>query len=248
MWVIAGRELRSLFASPLAWLLLGVSQFLLAWWFLLLVDRYQQQYQPLLVKVASPLGVTDLVIAPFFSSLPLLMVLLLMVALLAMRLLAEERRGGTLPLLLSAPLSATQIVLGKYLGGLGFLALLVLLWLLMPLSLGLATGIDLARVAAMGLGLLGLSAALLALALYISSLNGQPAAAAAGAFGAGLLLMLLGRGVSADGLLQYLGVLDHYERFLHGLVASVDLVYFLLLIVGFLGFTVRRLDALRLQG
>ncbi|KAB7627353.1 ABC transporter permease [Alkalilimnicola sp. S0819] len=247
MYAILARELRSLFASPLAWLILGSTQFALAWWFMLLVDQYEQDYQPLLGGLNSPLGVTDLVVAPFFSGLPLLAVLLLMVALLAMRLLAEERRSGTLPLLLSSPVSGTGIVLGKYLGGLAFLALLVLLWSLMPLSLLLVTGLDVARVLAMMLGLLLLAAALLAPALYLSSLSEQPAGAAAASFVLSLMLLMLGQGAGGEGALSYLGALGHYQGFTRGVVASPALAYYLLLIVGFLGFTVRRLDALRLQ-
>jgi ABC-2 type transport system permease protein len=249
--VIAARELRSLFASPLAWSLLGVTQFLLAWRFLQLLDEFQLHLQPLLVQVNSPLGVTDLVVVRFLGDPALLMLLLLVIAVLAMRLLAEERRSGTLALLFSSPVSATQIVLGKYLGGLAFVLILVGLWSLMPLSLLLGSELDLGRLAAALLGLSLLAAGLTAVATYLSSLSAHPGAAAVAAFGAGLLLMLMhwGAGVADGGgsAFEYLSSLRHYDDLLTGTVSSVNLIYFALLIVGFLGFTVRRLDALRVQ-
>lgn len=243
---IARREFRALFATPLPWLFLALGQFLLAWLFLTLVEQYQTSYQPLLVKLDAGLGATDLVAVPFLADPRLLMLLLLAAALLAMRLLAEERRQQTLPLLLAAPVSATEIVLGKYLGALALGLLLVALWGGLPLTLLLGTGLDLGRLLAAPLGLALLVASLLAFALWVSALASQPAAAAAATFGGGLLLMLLQRD-GGQGILAYLGLLSHYERFLRGEVAVAALAFHGVLITGFLALTVRRLDALRVQ-
>ncbi|RFA30068.1 hypothetical protein CAI21_07625 [Alkalilimnicola ehrlichii] len=251
MFAIAGREFRSLFASPLAWALLAVTQFLLAWRFLQLVDEFQLYLEPLLVQVNSPLGVTDLVVARFLGDPTLLMLLLLVLGVLAMRLITEERRSGTLQLLFSSPITATEIVLGKYLGALGFVAVLLSLWVLMPLSLMLGTSLDLARLAAAAVGLGLMAAALLAAATYISCLTVQPGVAAVGTFGIGLLFMLFhyGAGATADNsaVFEYLSSLSHYDNLLTGSVQSSSLAYFALLIIGFLAFAVRRLDALRVQ-
>ena len=246
--LIAARELRALFASPLAWGVLGLSQFVLAWRFLQLVDEYQRHYQPLLAGLETAYGVTELVAARFLGDAVPLMFLLLLAALLAMRAIAEERRAGSLPLLLAAPVSSTEIVLGKYLGNLCFLLIALALWALMPFSLQLGTALDVGRLAAGLFGLALLGAALLAVAIWASSLTAQPGLAAAVTFALGLLLMLLhlgGRG--EDNLFQYLGSLPHYDQFLAGRVHSTALSYFLLLVLGFLGFAVRRLDASRVQ-
>jgi len=245
---IAGREFKALFATPLPWILLALSQALLAWVFLSQVEAYQTQYQPLLATLGSGYGATELVVAVFLGDARLLVLLLLTVALLAMRLLAEERQGHTLPLLLAAPVSSLQLVLGKYLGGLAFVAVALLLWAAMPLSLLLGTALDLGRLAAALLGLALLAAALLALALWASALTARPGIAALVSFVAGLLLMALNRGAAGEaGALEYLGLLGHYQPFLQGWVNSADLAYFLLLIVAFLALAVRRLDALRVQ-
>lgn len=243
---IASREFRALFATPLAWVFLALGQFLLAWLLLALVEQYQQQYQPLLVKLNASLGATDLVIVPFLADPRLLMLLLLATALLAMRLLAEERRDQTLPLLLAAPISSSEIILGKYLGALGFALLLVLLWGGMLFGLQLGTQLDVGRIMAALLGLFLLSASLFALALWVSAWSGQPAVAAVAAFAGGLLLMLLQQSASS-GVVGYLSLLSHYQGFLRGQIRLADLVFFALVISGFLAFAIRRLDALRVQ-
>lgn len=251
MLAIARREFAGLFATPTAWLFIGLCQGLLAWVFLRLVEEFQLQYQPLLVKLNSSYGATDLIAMRFLGDPRLLILLLLAAALLAMRLLAEERRGGTLPLLLAAPVSSREIVLGKFLGGLGFLLVLLLLWTAMPLSLVVATGLDFGKLAAAFLGLALLAAALLALALWISAWTAQPALAALGVFIAGLFLMVLQHGGALSGegagVLNYLSLLTHLDGFLRGAVASADLAYYLLLTGGLLALAVRRLDALRVQ-
>ncbi len=243
---IAGRELRSLFLSPLAWVLLAVVQLILAYLFLAQLEVYLN-LQPRLAALEGAPGATDLIVAPLLADAAV--VLLLVVPLVTMRLLSEERRAGTLELLLSAPVSMTEIVLGKYLGALAFLLIMLLLLALMPLSLLAAGGLDLGKLAAGLLGLALLAAAFAAAGLFLSSLTAQPAAAAAGTFGL-LLLLWLGdwsaRGGGGDELVRYLALLSHYEPLLRGLVRSVDLAYFALFVLTFLVLSIRRLDAERL--
>jgi len=90
-----------------------------------------------------------------------------------MRLFSEERRSGSLDLLLSAPASLTEIVLGKFFGLVGFMLVLLGLVALMPLSLAFATPLDLGRVAAGVLGLFLIMSAFGAAGLFMSSLTDQ---------------------------------------------------------------------------
>lgn len=241
---IAARDFLALLRTPVGWLLAAVSQGVLAWWYLLLLDRYRGQYEPALVSSGSRLGVADLVVAPFLGGLPLLAMLLLATAVLGMRAFAEERRSGALALLLAAPRSAAALALGKYLGALAFLTVLLLLWALMPLSLMLGTHLDPGRLAAALLGLWLAGASLLAIAVLISAATEQPGAAAAGAFAAGLLLLLVGRNPDA-GALGWLGLTGHYRGFLDGVVAAGDLAYFALLTVTALALAAWQVGGLR---
>lgn len=247
---IAARELRSLFLSPLAWSILAVVQFILAYLFLGQVDVYIQ-VQPQLATMESPPGITEVIVAPLLSSATI--ILLLVVPLVTMRLISEERRNRTLPLLFSAPLSMTEIVLGKYLGILTFFAILLFLIALMPLSLLLVGTLDLGLFAS---GLLGLGLMLSAFAaagLFMSTLTNQPTIAAVSSFGLLLLLWLIdwagnsmGQNQSSQ-LFSYLSLQHHYLSMLKGLFNSSDVIYYLLFIFTFLVLSIRRLDADRLQ-
>jgi ABC-2 type transport system permease protein len=142
-------------------------------------------------------------------------------------------------------------VLGKYLGVLGFFLVILAMLTLMPLSLLTGSALDLGKLAACALGLALVLAAFSAVGVYMSSLTEQPVIAAVTSFGLLLLLLLLDRG-SLPGdevnVLGYLSMLTHYEPLLKGLINSTDVIYYLLTTVLFLGFTIRRLDAMRLQG
>ncbi len=240
---LAAHELRSLFLSPLAWVILAVVQFILAWIFLAQLDLYME-LQPQLATMEHPPGITELLVTPLYSSATLLM--MLVVPLLSMRLLSEERRARTLPLLLSAPITISQIVLGKYLGLLGFLLLMVLLSSLMPLSLLTAGRLDLGLLAANLLGLSLMLAAFAAASLYISALTQQPVVAAVGSFGLLLLLWIIDWS-GGEGVLGWLSLQGHYQALLQGLFSSADVAYYLLFITTFIVLAIRRLDAERLQ-
>ena len=114
--VIAAREWRGLFLSPLAWTLLAVTQTLLAWIFIILVNDFQNMQGQLAGLEHAP-GVTDLVIAPLFRVAA--WALLLPTPLLTMRLFSEERRTGTLDLLLSSEASGLNAP-GTINGGFNF--------------------------------------------------------------------------------------------------------------------------------
>ncbi|MCL5669310.1 MAG: ABC-2 transporter permease, partial [Gammaproteobacteria bacterium] len=148
--IIAARELKSLFLSPLAWTILAVVQIILAWLFLVQLDQFAALQSQLAARPGAP-GLTDLVVAPLFASAAT--VLLLVTPLLTMRVMSEERRQHTLTLLFSMPLSMTEIVLGKYLGLLALLGIMLAMIALMPLSLLLGGALDSGQFAAGVLGL-----------------------------------------------------------------------------------------------
>lgn len=248
IFTIAGRELRSLFLSPLAWTILGVVQFIYAYMFLSQVDTFLALQSRLATIDGAP-GVVDIVVAPLFANAAVL--LLLITPLITMRVLSEERRNHTLSLLFSAPVSMTEIIVGKYLGVLAFILILIGMLALMPLSLLVGTDLDLGKLAAGLLGLTLVVSAFTAIGIFMSSLTEQPTVAAISTFGLLLLLWILdwagSTGMPSGGLLGYLSVLHHYEPLLKGLFSSADVIYYLLVIALFLVFSIRRLDADRLQ-
>lgn len=246
---IAAKELKSLFLSPLAWVVLAVVQFLLAYFFLLQVDQYLA-IQPRLAAMEGAPGITDMIVAPLFGNAAIIM--LLVAPLVTMRLISEERRNGTLGLLTSAPITPTQIVLGKYLGIIAFFGVMLALAALMPLSLLLGGSLDFGKFLGGLLGIGLLVTAFAAAGLFMSSLTNQPTIAAVASFGLLLLLWIIdwaARGRAApEGVLGYLSVMGHYEPLLRGMFNTTDVVYYVLFIAVFLALAVRRLEAERLGG
>lgn len=246
IFTIAAKELKTLFSSPLAWIILAGLQFILAYFFLIRIDAFLA-VQSQLVVFANPPGLTELVVAPLFGYGAL--VLMLAVPLLSMRLIAEERRNQTLALFLSAPVSITEIVLGKFVGLMAFLVLFIGLNTLMSLSLYAGATIDLGMLAGNLLGLFLLAASFASLGLFISSLTAHPIIAALGSLGALLALWVVNLAArDPDSWLHTLSLLKHFESFNRGLISTADIGYLVLFTIFFLVLTIRRLDNVRLRG
>ena len=244
--LLALRELRSLFAMPSTWLILAVLQFILAWFFLARLQAFLE-IQPQLAQLANPPGVTATVAAPMFNTAALL--LMMLVPMFTMRLIAEERRNQTFTLLLSAPLSGLHIVLGKFLGLLIFLAVLMSGVVLMLYSLALGTALDQGLLLSNILGLFLLTASYIALGLYISALTAQPVIAAIGTLAVliGLWLADIGT-VAEDSPWHSISPLNHFQNFNNGLLDSSDAAFFVLFTTAFLVLTVKRLQNNRVYG
>ncbi len=248
IFTIARLELMRLFLSPLAWSILAAVQLILAFMFLSHLEYFGLVQTQLLGLEQAP-GLTEIMVAPLFGNAAV--VLLLVVPLVSMRLVSDERRARTLTLLTSAPLSMTEIVLGKYLGLVGFLVLLLALILLMPLSLLLGGGLDYGVLLSGVLGLALLLAGFAAVGLFMSTLTQHQTVAAVSSFGVLLLFWILdwaGAGAGGASALAYLSLLNHYEPFLKGVFDSGDAVYHALFIATFLTLAVRRLEMDRLGG
>ncbi len=255
IFTIAGKDLKALFTSPIAWVVLTFVQLIVGYGFLKRFDEFME-VQKQLLQLASPPGFTELVAVPTFATTAAIM--LFAVPLLAMRLIAEERRNQTMVLLTSAPISILDIVLGKFLALLGMLLIILALVALMPLSLSGATKLDYRLIGSIVLGLTLMAAAFSAVSLYVSSLTTHPIVAALGAFGALMAMVLMGENVADNLQTRGLGVLatfaqvfspvKNFEPLGKGVIDSYAIACLVLLTVLFLAFTVRQLEARRLRG
>jgi ABC-2 type transport system permease protein len=244
--LLAMRELRSLFAMPSSWFILAVLQFIFAWFFLARLEAFLE-VQPQLAQLANPPGVTATVAAPIFNTVALL--LMMLVPMFTMRLIAEERRNQTFTLLLSSPLSGLHIVLGKFLGLLIFLVVLMTGVPLMLYTLALGTALDHGLLLSNMLGLLLLTASYIALGLYISALTAQPIIAAIGAFAVLIGLWLADIGAVAENSPWHsISPLNHFQNFNNGLLDSRDAAFFVLFTTAFLALTIKRLHNNRRYG
>ncbi len=237
---IAGNELRRIFVSPLAWAVLAVVQLILGFVFINLLIDYARN-----AEFADQFtGVADYMGGGLYGFATI--VLLLVVPLMTMRVFSEERRSGSLTLLLSSPASLIEIVLGKFLGLAGFLLALLVLLALMPLSLLPGTDLDLGRIGAGLLGLLLMMLAFGAAGLFVSSLTREPTIAAVGGFGLLLLVWLIQilsyQEIPFAGVFGYLSLISHFDSLRRGIFNTGDVAYYVLFIAFFLWLTVQRLD------
>jgi ABC-2 type transport system permease protein len=245
--VLAGKELRRLFASPLAWVILACLQVLFAFFFLLgLRAFFDTQAQMSMMQGQAAPGFTAYIVEPPFGVARI--VLLMVIPLLSMRLISEERRNQTMTFLMSSPLSITQIVIGKFLAIVAFLGAAVGLLTVMSLSLYTAGKLDHGLLIGNVLGMLLLTGSFAAVGLYLSSLTAQPIIAVVGTYAVLLGLWLIDAGAGDPGSpLHALSMIKHYDNFSRGIVALNDVVYYVVVIVLFLLLSIRRLDADRLR-
>lgn len=221
VWTIASREFKLYFASPAAYLVAFMMLLILGLIFYANILAAMVQGSPPGIQVI--LG-------------PLTTILLFATPAITMRLLAEEQRLGTMELLLTAPVRDWELVVGKWLGGFLFMvAILALTWLY-PIFLNriVDPGIDQGPLLTGYLGIVLLTAALVAIGVAISSLFSNQIAVFFLTLGVFLVFWLLSMPTQAMGagaggeLLRYLDLSEHFYNTLYrGIIDLTDIVYYL---------------------
>ena len=244
---VARKELKSLFASPMGWIILALLMLAFGSFYLQGVNNYFDVMSGS-IRPAERVGVTIFVGQTVYGIASFLM--LFAVPLLSMGLISGERKSQTLPFLFSAPISLAEIVVGKFLGLIIFLSILVVYILLMLSTLNIWADIDFGYLLSNSLGLILLAASFSALGIYFSSLTSQPIVAAILSFIALFALMGLDKffGSQPNHWFGYISLMKHFQSFSRGIIDSKDIIYFILFITTFLVLTVRRLDSDRLRG
>ena len=250
---IAGRELRSIFASPIAYVVMTGFLLLGGWFFFNLLARFN-----LLVTMYSSfqggaeamerLNVNDFVLAPLFHNLSVVLVIL--VPMITMRGFAEEKRAGTYELLLTSPVGTGEIVIGKFVGVVAFIAVMIALTSIYGLILWIYGNPELGIMLSGYLGLLLLAVTFVTIGLFASSLTENQIIAAV----TGLVMLLLlfviawpadSAGEILGGVLRYVSVTEHFADMIKGVIDTKSLVYFATMIVGWLFLTQRSVESIR---
>lgn len=245
---VAHSEWRRLWVRPFAWTLAAAVLAWLGWQFVLALAQFLAAQVKLAALSDGP-GYTDLVAVPLLAQFAQLA--LLLVPLMTMQLIAGERRAGTLPLLFAAGLSPLRIVLGKYAAVLGWLLLVLLLTLAMPLALAHVTAPDWGKLAAATLGVALTLAALAAIGVACSAYASHPALAAASALVVTLALWAVNLGAQAGGIaggvLNWLALPSHLQPMWRGIVSTADIAWFAIVAVLALALATHRLAAERVR-
>jgi ABC-2 type transport system permease protein len=249
---IAGRELRAYFASPIAYIVIGLFAALYGAFFVLYLFLFVEQSMRMgAMGMGGPVNVNQMMLRPLLGNMAVVM--LFMLPMLTMRTYAEEKRAGTFELLLTSPLTDVQIVLGKFLGALAVFALMLLVSSLNMLLLFAWGAPEWKQLASSYLGLLLMGGSFIALGLFLSSLTRSQVVAGAATFAIALLLWIVSWfGESGSETVRtvtsFLSVIEHYEDFSKGVIDTKHLAYYLSFIVFGLFLTVRSVDSERWRG
>jgi ABC-2 type transport system permease protein len=230
---IVRKELQSLFVSPIAYVVLAVFFGVSGYFFYIILSFYVEQAAARQFGPAPfPMDIPTVVMESFLGVLST--ILLFLLPMVTMGVFAEERKRGTMELLLTSPITHLQLILGKFTG-----VFLFLVVMLVPavLNILLLTVYSDPRPSASPylVGLLGallLGGSLLAVGVFISSLTENQIVAAATTFGVFIILWVLDAAAAAsttlwNETLRYLSVLNHYEDFTKGILDTRHVVFYL---------------------
>lgn len=253
IWPVFKKEMRLYFTSPVAWVIMTIFLLIAGYFFYSIFAFFtmasmQSAMNP---SMAGQLNVTDSVMRPLFSNLSV--ILLLLLPMVTMRLFAEERRSGTIELLLTYPVRDGAVLLGKYLAAFALYAIMIALTLVYPLIIFYFARLEWGAVLTGYVGLLLMGAAFLAVGLFASSLTENQIVASITTFGILLMFWVLGWSADYAGgtlgkVLQHLSLIEHNDSFSKGVFETKDIVYYVNFTVLALFLTLRSLETRRWKG
>ena len=252
IWPIFKKEMRLYFTSPVAWVIMAVFLFIAGYFFYSIFNYYARvSMQSAMNPMGGGMNVTDGVLRPLFSNFSV--ILLLMMPLLTMRLFAEERRSGTIELLLTYPVRDGAVLLGKFLAAFALYALMIGLTLLYPAIVWYFAPLEWGPILTGYVGLLLMGATFIAVGVFASSLTENQIVAALVSFL--ILLMFWVVGWSADfanpalsRVLQHLSLTEHNESFAKGVFETKDIIFYVNFTLVALFLALRSLESRRWRG
>jgi gliding motility-associated transport system permease protein len=247
------KEMRLYFGSPVAYVIFAFFLLISGWFFSQIFLYYSDISMRSFIQpgMGQNLNITENVMRPLLTNMSV--VLLFFMPMVTMRLFAEEKKSGTIELLLTYPVRDGEVLAGKYVAALVLYMLLLVLTLLYPGIIAYFTRVEWGPIASGYLGLVLTGGTFLAVGLLISSLTENQIVAGFGTFGVLLGFWIIGWGSEFAGgnfrsVLQYLSITEHMDTFSRGLVDTRDLVYYASAIALALFLTLRSLESKRWRG
>lgn len=249
---IAQKELRSYFASPIAYVIIGAFAFLFGYFYVAILGFFLRQSMQMVQMGGPPTAnMNEMLIRPLMQNVTVL--ILFVLPMITMRTYSEEKRSGTMELLLTAPLTDVQIVLGKFLGAMALYIVMLSVTIIHIAILFIYGSPEWKPIATSYLGLLLLGGSFISLGLFISSLTKNQIVAVMITFAVFLFLWIITwigslSGSTASAIASYLSIVDHGEDFWKGVIDTTHLVYYLSFIAFGLFLTVKSVDSERWRG
>ena len=250
---IAQKELKGYFASPIAYVVIGLYALMFGFFFYSLVSFFDRQSMQMMAMGggAPPVNINEQLIRPVFLN--AMVIFLFVLPMITMRTYSEEKRSGTIELLLTAPLTDLQIITGKFLGAMGLYAAMLAVTLIHLGLLYWAGSPEWIPIATTYLGLLLMGGCFISIGLLISSLTKNQIVAVMATFTVFLMLWVINwiasfMGPTAQAVLNYMSITDHLDDFTRGVIDTKHLVYYVSFIAFGLFLTARSVDTERWRG
>ena len=250
---IADKELRSYFASPIAYIMIGLFSLLFGvFFYLYLVAFVQQSEQMMQFGGGSAPNINQMMIGGLFQNTAV--IILFMMPMITMRTYSEEKRSGTIELLLTSPLTDLEIIVGKFIGAMGLYMAMLLVTMIYIGILFIYGNPEWRPIAAGYIGLLLMGGTFISLGLFLSSVTKNQIVAGFLTFGTFLLLWVIGWFGDNSGspltqsIVKGLSITEHFSDFARGIVDSYHVVYYLSFITFGLFLTAKSVDMERWRG
>jgi gliding motility-associated transport system permease protein len=248
---IAGKEMRSYFASPIAYIIIGLFALLFGWFFYVYLHVFVEQSQRMAMMGGGNVNVNEQMIRGVLQNAAV--IILFVMPMITMRTYSEEKRSGTIELLLTSPLTDIEIIVGKFLGAMGlFCAMLVVTMVDVAILFRLGNP-EWRPIAAGYLGLLLMGGCFISVGLLISSLTKNQIVAGFMTFAVFLMLWVINwladsSGPTGQAVLKFLSITDHFDDFTKGIIDTQHLVYYPSFITFGLFLTAKSVDSERWRG
>ncbi len=248
---IAQRELSAYFSGPIGYVLVGFFALLFGYFFYVPLYYFQEQSLQAGMNPTQSLNINQMLIGPTFMNTTVVMLFLF--PLITMRTYSEEKRSGTIELLLTSPVRDIEIILGKFFGALLLYAAMLAVTLIHMAVLFIYGSPEWKPLLTGYLGLLLMGGSFLSLGLFISSLTKNQIVAAMATFAVFLLLWIINWmssfvGPTAQAVLSALSLTEHFDDFAKGIIDTKHLIYYLSFIAFGLFLTAKSVDSERWRG
>jgi ABC-2 type transport system permease protein len=248
---IAQKELRGYFATPIGYIVIGMFALLWGWFYYVMLMIFNQQSLQLGGLEGGNVDINSQLIRPLFLNASV--ILLFVLPLVTMRIYSEEKRSGTIELLLTSPLTDVQIIIGKFLGAMTLYAAMLAITAI-HVGLLFSYGNPEWRVVVIGyLGLLLMGGCFISVGLLISSMTKNQIVSGMITFAVFLMLWVINWpasfvGPNMQNILNYLSITDHFDDFTKGVLDTKHLVYYFSVMAFGLFLTARSVDTERWKG
>ena len=249
IWLIYRKELRSYFSSPIAYVIMTLYAVIFGFFFYSAVKYFQQvAMQAQMMGRGFPMNINEMIVRPVLMNTSVIG--LFLIPMICMRLFAEEKRSGTIELLMTSPVRDIEVILGKWLAAVALYATILVVSAVNLTFLFTYGKPDWKPILIGYLGLLLQGGALLAIGTFLSTLTRNQIIAGVAGFCVSLLLWVLEWTTSFEStttskILGYLSVVTHFEPFTKGVLDTKDVIFFLSAIFLGLFLTARSTESLR---